>query len=256
MWRRRGWNTGIFYWNQFADEEEVQNAEAKIWTYRSPKAMRYRLADESYRLLPLKVTMAEVFATYYSALFPKEASSSRRPLPEIRLVGHSLGSQLVIAATALMQTRNDARPPDRIALLDPFWSTGTKPYLEQGNGTTADHVYKLSKTITKNGALALELYRTTSLGKWYFFGSHHQGMFDLAASVIWEPEFLPFYDFKSAHISAIAFYFLSFGQKFPVAANTPTPVLKDQMGKKGSWQQIAGKTTVDLGDDRFQFEAL
>ena len=36
-WQEKGWNTGIFYWNQFADEPEVRYAEAKIWTRFSPQ---------------------------------------------------------------------------------------------------------------------------------------------------------------------------------------------------------------------------
>ncbi len=31
-WLDGGWNVGIFYWNQLADEEMPQDTESKIWT--------------------------------------------------------------------------------------------------------------------------------------------------------------------------------------------------------------------------------
>src|SRR6056297_2566125 len=47
-WLEKGWNVGVFYWNQFADESEVADAEAKIWSAYGPKGMRYRLDDGTY----------------------------------------------------------------------------------------------------------------------------------------------------------------------------------------------------------------
>ncbi|MCH9682411.1 MAG: hypothetical protein K0V04_13320, partial [Deltaproteobacteria bacterium] len=39
----QGWNVGIFYWNQLADELEVKNAEAKIWAAdNGRRGMRFR----------------------------------------------------------------------------------------------------------------------------------------------------------------------------------------------------------------------
>jgi hypothetical protein len=37
-----GYNVGIMYWNQFADEDEVKDAEAKIWTATGTRAMRWK----------------------------------------------------------------------------------------------------------------------------------------------------------------------------------------------------------------------
>jgi len=34
-WLDQGWNVGIYHWEQFADENDVQWAEAKIWHQRS-----------------------------------------------------------------------------------------------------------------------------------------------------------------------------------------------------------------------------
>lgn len=49
-WKNNGWNVGIFFWNQFADEGTiwelagvyVSQAEAKIWSSQGPKGLRYK----------------------------------------------------------------------------------------------------------------------------------------------------------------------------------------------------------------------
>lgn len=50
-WKQMGWNVGIYHWNQFADESEVKDAEAKMWSANGSKGMRYRLDDGSYSTL-------------------------------------------------------------------------------------------------------------------------------------------------------------------------------------------------------------
>ena len=35
-WIEDGWNAGIFYWSQLADEDDVENAEVKIYTTGNP----------------------------------------------------------------------------------------------------------------------------------------------------------------------------------------------------------------------------
>jgi hypothetical protein len=49
-WIDQGWNVGCFYWNQFADEDDVKDAETKVWTDQGDKGMRWcRRRDESDR---------------------------------------------------------------------------------------------------------------------------------------------------------------------------------------------------------------
>ncbi|PHQ80862.1 MAG: hypothetical protein COB66_03720 [Coxiella sp. (in: Bacteria)] len=37
----KGWNVGVFYWNQFADEANVVDAEAKIYSAHGIMSMRW-----------------------------------------------------------------------------------------------------------------------------------------------------------------------------------------------------------------------
>ncbi len=53
-WRRAGYNVGILYWNQFADESEVKDAEAKIWSKSGPRQMRWRDHNGNYSSGPSK----------------------------------------------------------------------------------------------------------------------------------------------------------------------------------------------------------
>ena len=52
FWHQRGYNTGILYWNQFADESDVAHAEAKVWTANGPRAMRWKDSSGEYNTGP------------------------------------------------------------------------------------------------------------------------------------------------------------------------------------------------------------
>ena len=61
-WKADGWNVAIFYWNQMADEDEVKDAEAKIWSTNGPKGMRYRLNTVHMELLLLQLKSVSTIA--------------------------------------------------------------------------------------------------------------------------------------------------------------------------------------------------
>jgi hypothetical protein len=65
-WKADGWNVAIFYWNQMADEDEVKDAEAKIWSTSGPKGMRYRISTGAYgtAFTPTKSVGALALAEY------------------------------------------------------------------------------------------------------------------------------------------------------------------------------------------------
>ncbi|KZY78097.1 cell adhesion protein, partial [Oleiphilus sp. HI0069] len=133
-WKQRGWNVGVFYWNQFADEAEVKDAEAKMWSANGPKGMRYRLDDGSYSTsqAPNK-SVGEIAFEQITAVL---ANNNKN----LRFAGHSLGNQLAVYVAKQINdginegTLSDNVMPDRIALLDPFWSKNGKSYLGDENG--------------------------------------------------------------------------------------------------------------------------
>ncbi len=131
-WVNAGWNIGIFYWNQFSDEAEVKDAEAKIWVNDGPQRMRWRKGDGSYEEAPTGTPSAgELFyQTYVAAMTEQNYTGGH-----IRIAGHSLGNQMAVRLTKLVSDGIKAGNvpghllPSRVALLDPYWSNGAKSYL-------------------------------------------------------------------------------------------------------------------------------
>jgi len=150
-WIDDGWNVGIFVWNQFADEttgvtptgswftdgppQGVLDAEAKIWTSNGPKEMRWRdwseqLWEGGYKPGPDKSAGQLFYETYLAALDGYTGT--------IRLAGHSLGNQMVVRLTKLVDDGVDAGDvaedlrPARVALLDPYWSPEARDDLSDG----------------------------------------------------------------------------------------------------------------------------
>lgn len=141
-----GWNFGIFYWDQYADEPtEVKDCEAKIWNalkrggdqnngrYGTRYALQLNIGEGAYREPddpafhgspdPLAI---QVYKQYLAAMAGNTA--------EKRLVGHSNGGQLFVPVAWLI-TRNikegtidSAYALDRLVLQDAFWSRNEKGY--------------------------------------------------------------------------------------------------------------------------------
>lgn len=142
-WIDKGWNTGIVYWNQFADEPSVNSgnltgvhaAEAKIWNFDGPNGSRYRTQNAngdsiykdwnrnlSFKGQSIQVSSIGEVLSLYAVDALKDNYSGN-----IRLVGHSLGNQV---ATYLAKEIDEANIRiNRVALLDPAWTQGEKDYL-------------------------------------------------------------------------------------------------------------------------------
>lgn len=134
-WIDKGWNTGITYWNQFADDD-LFGAEAKIWNLAGgPKGSRYRTLDDAGTDLykdwnrKVKFNGTEVEADSVGAMLSLYVVDAlkQNTSGNIRLVGHSLGNQII---TNIADHVNSAGIKiSRIALLDPAWTDGAKDYL-------------------------------------------------------------------------------------------------------------------------------
>lgn len=167
-WIAKGWNVGLFQWTQLADDEGTLlgsdvfkigaplHAEAKIWAITAPASdmpggntMRWRRCDETFTNVGMPPKPAGQL--YYEAY---KAALSQYRGPEIRVAGHSLGNQM----TAAMLERVFADPsipasrrPQRVALLDPYWSPGPKSYL--GGITNAQRVLGIVADLRGRGVV-------------------------------------------------------------------------------------------------------
>eukprot|EP00746_Dinoflagellata_sp_MGD_P124930 gnl/MRDRNA2_/MRDRNA2_59595_c0_seq1.p1 gnl/MRDRNA2_/MRDRNA2_59595_c0~~gnl/MRDRNA2_/MRDRNA2_59595_c0_seq1.p1 ORF type:complete len:439 (+),score=74.67 gnl/MRDRNA2_/MRDRNA2_59595_c0_seq1:82-1398(+) len=167
-WVKDGWNIGIFYWDQFADEASPGDAEAKIWT--SDVEMRYMTSSKGYQTagVPPGMSVTDLFIADFSSLV--KISSGQTP-KEVIFAGGSLGAQLAVHAAAILQDKEESGTigsgwvPARIALLDPFFSggmTSSESFLPHGE-STASLINKEVARLKDKGNVIFELHRTSPI---------------------------------------------------------------------------------------------
>ncbi|CAE8629379.1 unnamed protein product [Polarella glacialis] len=122
-WLNKGWNVGVFYWDQFADEECARDAEQKVWFDRKGDGFRWKSYDVGSGLLqyntyeqPGVVSVADMCVENVKNALGKFSG------PQVRFVGHSLGAQLATRCAALLHAENHVAAPNRLTLLEPYFS--------------------------------------------------------------------------------------------------------------------------------------
>ena len=268
-WIADGWNVGIFYWNQFSDEDEVKDAEAKIWSATGPRGMRYRLKDGSYATtMSPKESIGDVAYNDFVKIMSQYTGS------EIRFAGHSLGSQVATRlAKKISDANNTTLMPKRLELLDPFWSKSSKTFLgnkvdgtmtstcEKAGGSNPDWIGEvarchIAKMISKND-LAVTWYKTSAI---FDFGVG-DGNSDLKPIVVFQnpgSDWLWFTTQQAEkHMWAKNLYFLSKSAShktgIPSYANTPIDVIKTLMKSKRTFTQQDGRSSTDANDHGYSY---
>jgi len=288
QWKADGWNVAIFYWNQMADEAEVKDAEAKLWSTAGPKGMRYRLSDGTYgtALTPTK-SVGELALAQYTAMMVNYQGS------EVRFAGHSLGSQLAVNLAKLVSdyvavnTSKIKIMPNRLELLDPFWSKDAKTYLGDKYGSafsscngTKDgkndwnaevvrcYIYNM---INKNN-LVVTWFKTSGISD-TGVGDSNSALQPIVAFQNVASFWLNATDQGGKHVWARYVYFwsksvpassgfpkeytLSGSTKTPTGkivsyANTPNSRVKEMMGNTYLWNHIDGRNTPNPNDDWYE----
>lgn len=257
-WINKGYNIGAFVWTQLADEDEVQDAEAKIWVAQnSLKNMRYRMKDGTYKDLGGTASVGDLFYSVYSSALSKNANS-------ITLAGHSLGNQVVTKLTENIMTNYETGKigknliPKRIALLDPFWSKNGKSYLN--NKWTGEKSREVIKKAISTYGTTVEQYKSTALGG-LVAGDENLDMRKMTAFYrIW-PDFIPVTESGIQHSYAYVWYFDSMGYTISTSngvsgASSDINALKNIMnyGKSSYYYYYNngnGNKTASSGDDTF-----
>jgi hypothetical protein len=260
-WIAAGWNVGIFYWDQFADEPEVKNAETKIWTGAGPQGMRWRACDGSYSSVGAPtVSAAQLFHDAYVAAMAGYTGGN------VRLVGHSLGNQLVTRTAAMINDSITANRipaslrPTRIALMDPFWSNGGKSYLNnRWTGEVArDHVAAL-----RTAGVVFERYKSSNIND-LFVGDSNQSLTTMIGQTELIPGWISNLDQAGRHVAAPNMYFRSFAFSPPpgcdenavcsgiaASARTSDARTRELMTSSFVWTQTAGQNTEVPSDNLF-----
>ena len=267
-WIADGWNVGIFYWNQFADEDQVTDAEAKIWSTKGPRGMRYRLNTGAFSTVgDPTVSVGDLAYTDYKRIMANYIGT------EIRFAGHSLGSQLAtILAKKISNDGNLKLMPKRLELLDPFWSKNGKSFLgdtvngtmttscETKGGSTSDWVAEvarcyIAKMISKNN-LAVTWYKTSAI----FDTGVGDGNNNLKTIVVFQNPSSGWWSLTQQtekHIWARHLYFWSKivpnSTSIPSYANTPITTIQSTMKLKRVYTQKTGTSVANPTDDTYGF---
>jgi uncharacterized protein YjdB len=243
-WVDADWNIGIFYWHPFSDEEFVWNAEDKIWTPHEEVGMRYRDLDGNYHTEGMPaVSVTQLLLDAYLKAMVDYAG------PEIRIAGHSLGNQLAVNLTSDLIDRANAGSvsrnliPQRIALLDPFWSPFPKSYLD-GFETGEVVQNKIEEKILPNDIL-VEWYHSSLLTESTMI---REDIPELKAQVLYaelDPRYCDFLDQVCKHDGAWHIYFLSYASSPPPECipeeNSCTPT-----GKNGPMAATSNQRIADM----------
>jgi len=276
-WKEKGWNVAIFYWNQFADELELKNAEAKIWSTQGGEAMRYKLNDGTYSELqaPNNSLGTEAF-TQLSSLLATNTSNN------IRFVGHSLGNQLASYTAFLFSeaVKNNTISanimPKRLELLDPFWSKGAKEYLGDNNNDgnndwNGECVKSCIKQMIERNNLAVTWYDSSPIVN-FGVGDSNESLKDLVAFQSERYWYLSMIGVANKHVDVVHNYFWSFSFDAPkevtvnwfkrrtetgnVAASASTSLkrIKEMMGDEYVWDQVEGRYTSTPKDDKYELK--
>ena len=230
LWAARGWNVGIFYWNQLADDT-LPEAERKIhsaggdvgmrWQRRAPDGGTAAVAAAAEGELPcVAESLAEALAPLWQA--GGGGGGGGDGVPQLRLIGHSLGVQLVIEASRRLLERHPpvaataAAAPLRLALLEPFFTTGRKAWLGGKSGVerAEESLALLRRALPQ---LPIECYRTSVLGDpppctaclLPMLGANSRSLHDHCAFSYVAPPQLHALQFRSRHIAAFSLYQLS-----------------------------------------------
>lgn len=263
----KGWNVGAFYWREYA-ALSYKEAERAIWNsdgIGGNKAVSDMLVDE------YKYIMRNGYGHQ-----------------EIRLAGHSFGSQVVLSAGAKIMTATDLasnEKPDRIALIDPALSNRTVL-----NGKEAAVLGNEKADVILGHNVALEYYRVSEAN----FGIQLQtNVFDntaihqlrqKSAFAELEPWFVngisPF-NAGAKHVAAPYLYMESMRNELhqevtiggwvckwifctwdatlrkdtgrhALTAATPTAEVKIHTGANYYWEQVEGRRTDLTHDDKFE----
>ncbi len=266
-WKNAGWNVGICYWNQFADESEVKDAEAKVWSAAGPQGMRWRKADGSYSTTTINVSAGTMCANAIASAMGNFSGS------QLRLVGHSLGSQMVINVAQQLSDKVDANQlpikarPGRVALLDPAFLKDARPYL---NNRWTGEVARGIVSFLKTKGVIFEAYRSSGVTSNGFIGDANYDLLKMCAFTELVSGYYGTTDFASKHEVAVWWYFWSMSFAAPMTdltppfhpansmARAPSAVTEDyrvnaQMNSTLRTLHNAGTGTRTPGDDNFRF---
>lgn len=260
IWNSEGYNVGILYWDQFADELELKNAEAKIWSVDGKRGMRWIDSNGYYHDGPNQ-NVTELLLRQYDIAMQHYTGH------DIRLAGHSLGNQLALRlADRLMQQANRGEiaaneVPGRVSLLDPFYSNYSKSYL--GGKWIGEKARDIVFRLKANG-IAIDSYRTSAVTSTIFVGDENPKLQNAVAFVEQKARFFSQVQQSEKHGSSVWLYLWSILYPTPtvldnampgISASSTNDEVKRWMATTDHLTQIAGGNTPDPLDNIYETDS-
>jgi hypothetical protein len=255
-WLDRGWNVGVLYWNQFADESNVEDAEAKIYVTNGPQGIRWKDSFGNYHNGPNKPVSE--FLTDSVAMNMADFQGA-----EFRIAGHSLGNQVALNVSKRLLDKYLSGSlsldvvPKRISLLDPYYSNNAKWYL--GFKWPGQLAREKAEFLMQND-IVIESYRssTVSIGS---LGDENKPLMEQVAFSELKPWNFNFLQLIEKHIAAVSWYFGSIDVVPPTLTNNSTTVpsagvsdnrIQQLMDANWSAEQDLGAFSQTISDDTFK----
>ena len=173
----KGWNVGVFYWNQFADETNVLRAESKIYSTKGIEGMRWAYLDSAGKeqhcnrfssncIMPHQgLHHEDVLEMAYNAYQNALPSASDFHPPQLRIAGQSLGTQIAIQLTDLVMHNKSLPQPTRMALMDPYFSPNNleSKVLNLPKSVANYNQQKIADIEKLNPKFPIAVYRTSTV---------------------------------------------------------------------------------------------
>eukprot|EP00475_Leptophrys_vorax_P015684 TRINITY_DN2198_c0_g1_i3.p1 TRINITY_DN2198_c0_g1~~TRINITY_DN2198_c0_g1_i3.p1 ORF type:complete len:496 (+),score=108.09 TRINITY_DN2198_c0_g1_i3:133-1620(+) len=255
-WKQAGWNYGIFIWSRISDEPNVDDVEAKIWIPNGPQGMRWKKNDLTYD----STTFASSFnisMTQIMQITLRRALQFRNISAEFRLVGHSLGTQMVSHYCELVIASNETATylPQHLVMADPWLTVAPRSFL---NGTSAqDHVASVVATlISSTYNVAVILLQTSNIAD-LSLNPFSVDLLTKVAFVRMTPDYISPFDFAGRHVSGMNLYMNQFTQFAAGRNGNKVPALltaaqiKNYQTSGIALKQVSGGNSFDAGDDVF-----
>jgi len=171
-WLQAGWNVGFFYWDQFANEPCMRNAEQKIWFDRNGNGLRwpsYVIGNSTIKWNHYKSENAQNVADLCASSV-KEAIGDFYGGSTVRFVGFSIGAQLAVNCATKLHATHQVAAPQRLTLLEPFFtkkdpvflgikmSCGKFDFDEGVGGFTGEAMANYVKALWQKRRVVTEIY--------------------------------------------------------------------------------------------------
>mmetsp|Transcript_57465 Transcript_57465/g.126183 ORF Transcript_57465/g.126183 Transcript_57465/m.126183 type:complete len:596 (+) Transcript_57465:95-1882(+) len=262
-WLQAGWNVGFFYWDQFANEPCMRNAEQKIWFDRQGDGFRWKSFNVSTRAASYKVFKEDTVSVTDFCVNAVKLALGQYSGPHVRFVGHSIGAQLATRCAAMLHSENHQGAPHRMALLEPFFS---KHHLylfrckristDSGIGDfTAAATAVYVKSLWEKHGVITEIFKSSVLTELSEFGVPNEDLERLATLVEYEPHWCgglgplsraDIGHLQCRHCAAFPLYFLAYGRPSPPIL----PRMPPNVSEPGSAASTCATPIASCGDDQ------